>query len=127
MQWYLKVLRNYAVFQGRAQRKEYWMFFLVNFLIAVALGVLDTMFGTMGETGYGVLSGLYSLAVFVPGIAVSVRRLHDTGRTGWWLLVGFVPVIGALVLLYFLVLDSDEGSNEYGPNPKAAPAPAGTV
>lgn len=80
----------------------------------------------MAEGGYGLLSGLYSLGVFLPGLAVAVRRLHDTGRSGWWLLVGFLPVIGLIVLLVFMVLDSEEGTNDHGPNPKAGGAAAGT-
>lgn len=121
MEWYLKVLRNYAVFQGRAQRKEYWMFYLFNVLIVFVLALFDAMIGTADPTtGWGLFSGLYSLAVLVPAIAVSIRRLHDTGRSGWWLLVGFIPVIGFLVLLVFMVLDSEPGENQYGPNPKGA-------
>ncbi len=108
MKWYLEVLRQYAVFTGRARRQEYWMFVLINMIISVALSVLS----------FGILETLYALAVFIPSMAVSVRRLHDTGRSGWWLLVGLVPFIGILVLIYFFVLDSQPGSNQYGPNPK---------
>lgn len=129
MQWYLKVLRNYANFQGRAHRTEYWMFVLVNFIVLAVLAFLDSMlFGGLSEAGgYGVLTGLYSLGILIPGLAVAVRRLHDTGRSGWWLLVGLIPVIGGLVLLVFMVLDSEEGANQYGPNPKGAGSPAGTA
>ena len=119
MSWYFEVLRKYAVFSGRARRKEYWYFALFNFLatmllvgVEVALGMSDL------ESGYGPLTGLYSLAIIIPSIAVSVRRLHDTGRSGWWFLVALVPFIGAIVLLVFTLLDSDPGTNEYGPNPK---------
>lgn len=128
MQWYLKVLRNYAEFQGRAHRTEYWMFVLINFLVVMALAFVDSMVLGMSEMGgYGVLSGLYTLGVFIPGLAVAVRRLHDTGRSGWWLLVGLIPVIGGLVLLVFMVLDSEEGANEYGPNPKTGASAAGAA
>jgi len=115
MNWYLEVLKKYAVFSGRAQRMEYWMFFLFNFIIAFALGFIEGIFG-----GPGILGTLYSLAVLIPGIAVTVRRLHDTDRTGWWVLIGLVPIIGFIVLLVFMVLDGTEGENKYGPNPKAA-------
>ena len=122
MEWYLKVLKQYAVFSGRAQRKEYWMFVLFNILISIALAVVDGMTGTLDEqTGYGLLSGIYSLAVLIPSIAVAVRRLHDTGRSAWWLLIVLLPLVGAIVLLVFMVLDSEPGSNDYGANPKALP------
>ena len=115
MNWYLKVLKKYAVLSGRAQRKEYWMFFLFNFIIAFVLGFVEGLAG-----GPGVLGSLYGLAVLIPGIAVSVRRLHDTNRSGWWVLISVVPLIGAIVLLIFMVEDSQPGDNRYGPNPKAA-------
>ena len=116
MNWYLAVMKKYAEFQGRASRQEYWMFFLINVLIALALGVIDAIIGI------GFLGGLYTLAVLIPSLAVGARRLHDTGRTGWWLLVGLVPVIGVIILIVLLVLDSEPGDNQYGPNPKAAVA-----
>lgn len=122
MEWYLKVLKQYAVFGGRAQRKEYWMFVLFNILISIALTVVDGLTGTLNEQGYGLLSGVYSLAVLIPSIAVAVRRLHDTGRSAWWLLIVLIPLIGAIVLLVFMVLDSEPGSNDYGASPKALPA-----
>ncbi|SDX01268.1 DUF805 domain-containing protein [Marinobacter mobilis] len=113
MNWYLEVMKKYAVFTGRAQRAEYWMFFLFNFIIAFALGFIEGLVGSPGILGL-----LYSLAVLIPGIAVSVRRLHDTDRSGWWLLIGFIPLIGAIVLLVFLVQDSKPGENQFGANPK---------
>src|SRR5215217_4387371 len=120
MSWYLEVLKKYAVFDGRARRKEYWMFFLINFVIVVVLSLIDGLIGTFNpQAGVGLLQGLYSLAVLIPSIAATVRRLHDTGRTGWWILIGLIPVIGGIVLLIFMVLDSEPGTNEYGPNPKA--------
>jgi uncharacterized membrane protein YhaH (DUF805 family) len=119
MDWYLEVLKKYAVFEGRAGRKEYWFFILFNILISMALGYVDWLTGNINpETGLGILSGIYALGVMIPGMAVSVRRLHDTDRSGWWLLITFVPVIGAIVFLYFMVLDSNPESNEYGPSPK---------
>jgi len=119
MNWYLAVLRKYAEFSGRARRREYWLFALFNLLITIALAFVDMAAGLMHETGYGLLSGLYSLAVLIPSIAVSVRRLHDTGRSGWWLLIALVPIVGVIVLLVFMLLDSQPGDNGYGPNPKA--------
>jgi uncharacterized membrane protein YhaH (DUF805 family) len=113
MNWYLDVLKKYAVFSGRARRKEYWMFFLFNIIIVIAIGFVESIIGSPGVIGM-----LYSLAVLIPGIAVSIRRLHDTGRTGWWMLVALVPVIGAIVLLIFMVQDSKPGTNQYGANPK---------
>ena len=121
MSWYLEVLQKYAVFDGRARRKEYWMFILINLLVSVMLVAIDNLIGTFSpQVGAGLLQGLYSLAILIPTLAVTVRRLHDTGRTGWWILIGLVPVIGGSVLLIFMVLDSGPGTNQYGPNPKEA-------
>lgn len=113
MNWYLEVLKKYAVFSGRARRKEYWMFFLFNLIIALVLGFIEGLAG-----GPGVIGSLYSLAVLIPGIAVSVRRLHDTDRSGWWLLIAFVPLIGFIVLLLFMVQEGQTRENEYGSDPK---------
>ena len=119
MNWYLEVLKKYAVFEGRARRKEYWFFVLFNVLVSMALGFVDWLTGNINpDTGLGLLSGIYGLGVMIPGMAVSVRRLHDTGRSGWWLLITFVPVIGAVVFFYFMVLDSNPEINEYGALPK---------
>jgi uncharacterized membrane protein YhaH (DUF805 family) len=119
MDWYLIVLKKYLVFEGRARRKEYWFFILFNILIGIGLAIIDNMTGTLNpETGTGLLSGIYSLAVLIPTIAVAIRRLHDTDRSGWWLLLAFVPLIGGLVLLVFFVLDGTPGSNRFGPSPK---------
>lgn len=112
MEWYLKVINNYVGFSGRARRKEYWMFMLVNILIALAIGIVEGLFGSPG-----IIGGLYSLAVFLPSLAVAVRRLHDTGRTGWWLLVLFIPVIGVFIYLFFMVIEGEPGDNEYGRDP----------
>jgi len=121
MNWYLGVLKKYADFGGRARRTEYWMFTLFNVIISAVLGFIDGAMGHHAAAGsIGILSGIYLLAVLLPSIAVSVRRLHDTSRSGWWLLIAFVPIIGGLVLLVFMVLDSTPGANEYGPNPKGA-------
>jgi uncharacterized membrane protein YhaH (DUF805 family) len=113
MNWYLKVLRQYADFNGRARRTEFWMFVLFNIIFSIAANVLDYLFGT-----YGVFSGIYALAMFIPGLAVSVRRLHDVNKSGWMLLVGLIPVIGLIWLLILWVTEGTPGENQYGPNPK---------
>ncbi|MBP9591974.1 MAG: DUF805 domain-containing protein [Steroidobacteraceae bacterium] len=119
MNWYLEALRKYATFEGRARRKEYWFFILFNVLAVVVLGIIDVVLGTSSkEAGLGLLSGIYLLAVLLPALAVTVRRLHDTDRSGWWILIEFIPLIGGLVLLVFTLLDSTPGSNRFGPSPK---------
>jgi len=124
MNWYLAVLKKYAEFKGRARRREYWNFVLFNIIISIVLALVDKVTGSFSaERGFGILGGLYALAVIIPSIAVGVRRLHDTNRSGWWLLIGLIPCIGLIVLIIFTVQDSQAGDNQYGPNPKAAPAP----
>ena len=98
MDWYIGVWRQFAVFTGRARRKEYWMFFLVNLAIVVALDIADAAVGTSTRSGFGVLAGLYGLAVLIPALAVAVRRLHDTDKSGWWVLIGLVPFVGGIIL-----------------------------
>jgi uncharacterized membrane protein YhaH (DUF805 family) len=116
MHWYQEALRKYADFSTRSRRMEYWMFLLVNLVIGTVLGAVGGMLGMRW------ISIVYSIFVFVPGLAVSVRRLHDSGRSGWWLLLVCVPILGWLVLLYFYVQEGQPGDNEYGPNPKVAVA-----
>ena len=119
MDLYLDVLKKYAQFHGRARRKEYWYFQMFTTGIAIILVILDVGLGTFSnDDAVGLLSGLYSLMVFVPGLAVSVRRLHDTDRSAWWLLIGLIPVIGVFVLVYFMAQDSTPGQNRYGTNAK---------
>ena len=118
MNWYIDVLKKYAVFSGRARRKEYWMFTLFNVIISFVLGLIDAIVFGAEEGSMGMLGLIYAVAVLLPSLAVSVRRLHDTGRTGWWLLIAFIPFLGWIALLIFMVLDSQPGDNEYGPNPK---------
>jgi uncharacterized membrane protein YhaH (DUF805 family) len=117
----LEVLKQYAVFSGRARRKEYWYFALFNVITSMALAVLDGITGSFSTAaGMGLLGGLYTLGVLIPSTAVSVRRLHDTDRTGWWLLIALIPLIGVIVLLVFMVQDGKPGANQYGLNPKGA-------
>ncbi len=121
VEWYMLALRRYVDFAGRSRRREYWFFALGNVVIAIVLMLIERMLG-MASGGYGILTIIFELAILVPSIAVSIRRLHDTGRSGWWILIAFVPILGALVLLYFMLLDSEPGMNAYGPNPKEAGA-----
>lgn len=114
MKWYFEVLRKYAVFSGRAQRKEYWMFFLFYIIIAVTISFVGMLIGfelDMGTKLSDFASLLYNLAILIPSIAVGIRRMHDIGRSGWWLIV---PIVGFV----FLFFDSQFDENEYGPNPK---------
>jgi uncharacterized membrane protein YhaH (DUF805 family) len=103
---------KYAQFTGRARRSEFWYFSLFNFLIAAGLGMVDVFVGTMA------LNSIYALAVLIPGLAVAVRRLHDAGKSGFWLLIALVPLVGTIILLVFLVQDSQPFTNKWGPNPK---------
>jgi uncharacterized membrane protein YhaH (DUF805 family) len=114
MEWYLKVLKTYVGFSGRARRKEYWMFYLFNAIAMIILAVLDGVLGTDR-----LLYGLYSLAVLLPSLAVTFRRLHDTGRSAGWIFIGLIPLVGAIILLVFMCKDSQPDDNQYGPNPKA--------
>jgi uncharacterized membrane protein YhaH (DUF805 family) len=123
MDWYFKALKKYAVFDGRAGQKEYWYFSLFSFIIIIILSVIDIVTGTFNaKVGIGLLGGIYTLAVLIPGIAVSVRRLHDTDRSGWWLLINGIPLIGVIVFLVFTAQDGTPGDNQYGSNPKGATA-----
>lgn len=119
MNWYLQALKNYANFSGRARRKEYWYFALFNFIFSFAIGFIDGMIGSYSyEAGIGMFGVIYTLAIIIPSFAVTVRRLHDTGRSGWWLLFFLVPLIGPIMLIVFAVQDSKAGSNKFGENPK---------
>ena len=124
MNWFIEVLtKKYAEFSGRAQRAEYWYFILFYLLIYIGVTIIDRILGTYSSTaGVGLLQTLFSLGVLIPSIAVGVRRLHDTDRSGWWVLIAFVPLIGAIVLLIFTVQEGTAGDNQYGPNPKSTAA-----
>lgn len=134
MEWMLLPLRRYVQFSGRSRRKEYWMFALFLLIIYIIAMALDSMlgFGTTSryadvtETGAaagfnstgGIITLLTMLAVFLPSLAVGIRRLHDTDRSGWWLLIGLIPLIGTIVLLVFYCSDGTKGPNRFGPDPK---------
>ena len=121
MEWHLMVWKRFAEFSGRSRRKEYWMFFLFNMVIGLVLYVPGI---ALRESGIGPivlgLGGIYGLAALIPGLAVSVRRLHDTNKSGWFLLLALIPIVGGIIILVLMVLDSDPEANKYGPNPKLA-------
>jgi uncharacterized membrane protein YhaH (DUF805 family) len=126
MQWYLKALKQYADFGGRARRTEFWMFVLINVLISLVLAIIDTATGTanayavggMASYSPGILGSIYALAVLIPSIAVTVRRLHDTDRSGWWFFIQLIPVVGGIVMLVFVCLEGTRGPNRFGADPK---------
>ena len=113
MEWYLKVVRdNYANFNGRASRQEYWMFFLFNMIFAIVIMGIDIILGLW------FLNIIYSLVVMIPGIAVGIRRLHDVGKSGWFLLISLIPLVGVIWLIVLLASKSNPGENQYGAEPK---------
>lgn len=120
MNWYLKVLKQYADFTGRARRQEYWMFVLFHIIAFVLAILIDNALGLTfsAEIPYGWLYVLYGLATFIPTLAVAVRRLHDMGKSGWWYLIFLVPFIGGIWLIVLLCMDSEHGTNNWGDNPK---------
>ncbi len=119
MNWYLKVLKQYADFDGRARRKEFWMFALFNLIISYALfGIFAAIGSAIDNPSIMFVSYIYSLGVLIPNIAVTVRRLHDIGKSGWYILISLIPLVGAILLIVWLCKDSEPGTNEYGPNPK---------
>lgn len=126
MEWYVMVWQRYAQFSGRSRRKEYWMFTLVHsilFLLLYGVGVVALMNHNLVAGGALILLfAIYVLASLVPTLAVSVRRLHDINKSGWWMLLCLVP-FGSIVILVFTCIDSDPGDNQYGPSPGRAPAP----
>jgi uncharacterized membrane protein YhaH (DUF805 family) len=119
MNWYLTVLKKYATFSGRARRTEFWMFTLFSIIISLLLQILDYLLKLEINEKNGVLGSIYSLFIFLPSLAASVRRLQDTNRSGWFLLLWFLPIIGWIWLLVLHVIEGDSGSNEYGNDPKS--------
>lgn len=124
MDWYLKVLKQYADFRGRARRKEYWMFTLIHLCIIFVLAFLtvfltNDFYGNEEPNFIGLsIIGIYFIATFIPFLAVTARRLHDIGKSGWWYLINFVPYIGGFVILIFTCMDGNIGVNQWGENPK---------
>ena len=117
MNWYIKVVKKYASFSGRARRAEFWYFTLFNFIIAFAIGFVEAL---LSSNDVNILSSLYSLFIFLPSLGVSIRRLHDTGRSGWWILINLIPLIGWIVYIVFVCQDSQPEENQYGKNPKSS-------
>ncbi len=115
VQNYKNVFLKWSDFQGRSRRREFWFFVLANLAVSIVLGIIDKV--VFGKPGGGPLQGLYGLIAFVPGLALSFRRLHDIGKSAWWILISFIPIIGWIVIIYFYAKDSD-AENIYGPNPK---------
>lgn len=120
MEWMLLPLKRYADFQGRSRRKEYWMFVLGMFIAAIVLSIIE---GTLGINGmiagaYGPLTAIFFLAIIVPSIAVQVRRFHDQDKSGWFVLIGLIPLLGGLIVLVFMCLEGTRGPNRFGPDPK---------
>lgn len=144
MEWAMLPLKRYAEFAGRSRRKEYWSYVLLLICIGIVIGIVEAILGLANMVGpYGPLSALFALATFIPSLAVGIRRLHDTDRSGWWLLIGYGPLafalallaagnmqfgmmllwaaaIGFLALLVLMVLEGSQGTNQFGPDPKRA-------
>jgi uncharacterized membrane protein YhaH (DUF805 family) len=120
MDYALMPLRRYAEFSGRSRRKEYWMFTLLMLVAGLVIGTIEGILGinTMIGGVYGPLTTLMLLGTIVPSIAVGIRRLHDTDKSGWWLLIALIPLIGSLILLFFFVSDGTKGPNRFGADPK---------
>jgi uncharacterized membrane protein YhaH (DUF805 family) len=119
MNWYLQAFKKFAEFNGRARRTEYWMFTLFNLIFAIIAIILDNATGmTFGELPYGLFYLLFILAVLIPGLAVAVRRLHDVGKSGWFILISLIPLVGGIWLLVLFCTDGQPGENKYGSNPK---------
>jgi uncharacterized membrane protein YhaH (DUF805 family) len=121
--WVLLALRKYAVFRGRSSRSEFWFFMLFMALGMFVLSLVDGMLDThIGRGDHGLFSTIFMLALIVPSLAVGARRLHDIGKSGWWQLINFVPVVGLIVLIFFFTQSGEPRTNQYGPNPKGAAA-----
>jgi uncharacterized membrane protein YhaH (DUF805 family) len=119
MNWVFAAIKKYTVFQGRARRSEFWFFFLFVMVGVFVLAIIDNLIGIASQsTGIGLFSVLFLLSMLLPSIAAQIRRLHDTGRSGWWSLVNVIPYVGSIILLVLLALPGEEGANKWGENPK---------
>jgi uncharacterized membrane protein YhaH (DUF805 family) len=120
MNWYLGPIKKYAVFNGRATRMEYWLFIVCNWIVMIVAAGIDYLVlqSTTLNSLYGIVSLLYSLAVFIPTLALLWRRLHDVGKSGWWIFITLIPIVGGIWFFVLLFTDSQRGENKYGPNPK---------
>ncbi len=125
MKWYLAALKNYAGFSGRARQREYWMFILFYVIFAIVAVILDNVLGIATESTifddevikHGPVSSLYNVAMIIPSWAVTVRRLHDVGKSGWTVFIVLIPIIGMIWFLIYMIIDSDPGENKYGAKP----------
>lgn len=119
MEWFIYALRRYNDFNSRSRRREYWLFVLFYILLGIGAHFLDSLFGfaDVGQV-YGPIYSLYIIIMLLPSIAVAVRRLHDIDKSGWWLFIGFIPIIGFIWLLIYFLREGTYGSNQYGPDPK---------
>lgn len=123
MSWFRMALQNYVVFSGRSRRAEFWWFNLVFVIVYCALSLVDVVTGTFdADNGIGLTSGIFLLAMLPPALSVSVRRMHDIDRTGWWVLLSLIPLLGGAVIMLFAMIDGTRGGNRYGADPKALPA-----
>jgi len=119
MEWFVLVLKKYFVFEGRARRKEYWMYYLFMVIINIPLSIIDALIGSVSSSvDIGFLSTIFSVLTFIPWISVSVRRLHDINKSGGYMFLLFLPIIGWIWLFVLSVMAGDEGENQYGPDPK---------
>ena len=126
MEWMIMPLKRFAEFSGRSRRKEYWMFVLLQMLILIPVAILAILMGgpvedpanPLGSTAILIVLGVYFLVFFIPGLAVQVRRFHDQDKSGWFILLGFIPYVGSLILLVFMCLEGTRGPNRFGPDPK---------
>lgn len=124
MSWYLLMLKRWNDFSGRSRRKEYWMAALFNLIISVVIVIIDSVLGSQVGNGIGILYLLYVLVLLIPNLAITIRRLHDTGRSGWWMLIALIPLVGSIILIVWLATEGTHGDNQYGSDPKLAGEPA---
>ena len=120
LDWMMMPLKRYTDFAGRSRRKEYWFFLLGVFIVAILLSIIEGILGLSGMVGgvYGPLTTLFLLGIIIPSIAVQIRRFHDQDKSGWFVLLSFIPFLGGLIVLVFMFLEGTKGPNRFGPDPK---------